>query len=208
MDIKHVIKRILGKTPEQQIKKYGNLIETGSRVFFTEGCNFALCSEIIKQNKKCVTIGNDCIIGATFVFESDQGLISIGEKTFINNGTNIISRSRIRIGNNVTIAWGCWIYDHDSHSIYGSKRMLDVEKEIANLQNKRSMLYDKNWSNVSSKEINICDDVWIGFNCIILKGVTIGKGAVIGAGSVITKDVPPFAVVAGNPAKIVKYVYE
>ena len=44
------------------------------------------------------------------------------------------------------------------------------------------------------------------FNCIILKGVTIGKGAIIAAGTIVTKDVPPFAVVGGNPARIIKYV--
>ncbi|MEH7581800.1 DapH/DapD/GlmU-related protein, partial [Priestia megaterium] len=49
------------------------------------------------------------------------------------------------------------------------------------------------------------DRVWIGARCIILPGVTIGKGATVGAGAVVTKDVPPYTVVAGNPAKVVKY---
>lgn len=53
--------------------------------------------------------------------------------------------------------------------------------------------------------IEIEDDVWIGLNSIILSGVKIGKGAIIGAGSVVTKDVPPYAIVVGNPGKIVKY---
>lgn len=48
-------------------------------------------------------------------------------------------------------------------------------------------------------------DVWIGYNAIILPGVNIGTGAVIGAGSVVTKDIPPYAIVGGNPAKIIKY---
>ncbi len=56
--------------------------------------------------------------------------------------------------------------------------------------------------------INILDDVWIGSNCTILSGVTLNKGAVIGAGSVVTKDVPAYAIVAGNPAKIIKYRFE
>ena len=57
----------------------------------------------------------------------------------------------------------------------------------------------------NAKNIIIEDDVWIGFNCIILKGVRIGKGAIIGAGTIITKDVPSHAVIVGNPAKIIKY---
>ncbi|MGC8751800.1 DapH/DapD/GlmU-related protein, partial [Hydrotalea sp.] len=63
----------------------------------------------------------------------------------------------------------------------------------------------KNWEKVKSSPIKIADKAWIGFNVIILKGVTIGEGAIVGAGSVVTKDVPPYAVVAGNPAKIIKY---
>ena len=54
------------------------------------------------------------------------------------------------------------------------------------------------------KDIVVEDDVWIGTRAIILKGVTIHKGAIVGAGAVVTKDVPPYSIVAGNPAKIVK----
>jgi maltose O-acetyltransferase len=53
--------------------------------------------------------------------------------------------------------------------------------------------------------VRIEDDVWIGARAIILPGLTIGKGAIIGAGSVVTKDVPPYAICAGNPARILKY---
>ncbi|MBR6026527.1 MAG: CatB-related O-acetyltransferase [Neisseriaceae bacterium] len=52
--------------------------------------------------------------------------------------------------------------------------------------------------------INICDDVWIGAYCMLKPGITIGTGAVIGARSMVTKDVPPYAIVGGNPAKIIK----
>lgn len=55
------------------------------------------------------------------------------------------------------------------------------------------------------KPVIIGNDVWIGVNAIVLRGVVIGDGAVIGAGSVVTKDVPPYAIVGGNPAKILKY---
>jgi len=59
-----------------------------------------------------------------------------------------------------------------------------------------------------SIETYIGNDVWVGANTVILKGVTIGNGAIIGAGSVLTKDIPPYAIAAGNPAKIIKYRYE
>lgn len=60
----------------------------------------------------------------------------------------------------------------------------------------------------SKGDISIKDDVWIGLNSIILSGVTIGKGAVVAAGSVVTKDVPDYAIVGGNPAKIIKYRFD
>lgn len=53
--------------------------------------------------------------------------------------------------------------------------------------------------------IIVKDDVWIGTNVLVLSGITIGQGAVVGAGSVVTKDVPPYAIVGGNPARVIKY---
>lgn len=55
-----------------------------------------------------------------------------------------------------------------------------------------------------SKPVLIANDVWIGANCLILPGVSIGEGAVVAGGSIVTKNVPPFAIVAGNPARILK----
>jgi acetyltransferase-like isoleucine patch superfamily enzyme len=57
---------------------------------------------------------------------------------------------------------------------------------------------------VTTKVITISDDVWIGANSVITAGVTVGKHSVIGAGSVVTKDIPAYAVAAGNPAKVLK----
>lgn len=57
----------------------------------------------------------------------------------------------------------------------------------------------------SAEKVNIGDDVWIGARAIILKGVSIGSGSIVGAGAVVTRDVPDWAVVAGNPARIIKY---
>lgn len=62
--------------------------------------------------------------------------------------------------------------------------------------------------NVKSETVTIGNDVWIGFNSIILGGVTIGNGAIIAAGSVVTKDVPPYSIVGGSPARVIKYRFE
>ena len=58
---------------------------------------------------------------------------------------------------------------------------------------------------LASKRVVIGDDVWVGTRSIILPGVTLGKGSIVGAGSVVTKDVPAYAIVAGNPARVIKY---
>lgn len=155
------------------------------------------------EGRKYLTIGNDCIVSGSFIFESKNGHVNIGNHSFIG-GSTFISRSNISVGNNVTIAWGCTIYDHNSHSLDYLERRRDIDDELWSLRNGQSTYINKNWDSVKSSPITICDDAWIGMNCIILKGVTIGEGAVVGAGSVVTKDVPAWTVVAGNPAKIVK----
>ena len=153
-----------------------------------------------------VVIGNDCMIGCNFIFESDKGEIEIGDRTFINAGTNLISRSKIKIGNDVTIAWGCTIYDHNSHSIDWKERQKDLKQQIEDYKKGLNFIENKNWNTVKSKPITICDKVWIGFDCTILNGVTIGEGAIIGAKSVIREDVEPWSIVVGNPARVIKTI--
>lgn len=155
------------------------------------------------ENRKYLSVGSDCIVAGKFVFESSKGQVIIGNHSYIGGGT-FISRSSIAIGNNVTIAWGGTFYDHDSHSLDYMKRRKDITDELDDIRNGRNFIANKDWIDVNSKPIKICDDAWIGMNVIILKGVTIGEGAVVGAGSVVTKDVPAWTVVAGNPAKVVK----
>ena len=154
-----------------------------------------------------LTIGHDCIVAGKFVFESSSGYVKIGNHSYIGDGT-FICRSGIEIGNNVTIAWGGTFYDHDSHSLDYMKRRKDIDDELNDIRNGRNFILNKDWSVVSSKPIKICDDAWIGMNVIILKGVTIGEGAIVGAGSIVTKDVPAWTVVAGNPARVVKLLKE
>jgi galactoside O-acetyltransferase len=165
--------------------------------------NVRLDNPDTNAEKKYLTIGKNCIIHGTFVFESTEGKIEIGNHSYIGAST-FISKSSISIGNNVTIAWGCTIYDHDSHSMDFLDRRKDIDDELRDIRNGDSFILNKDWSKVKSEPIRICDDSWIGMNSIILKGVTIGEGAIVGAGSVVTKDVPAWTVVAGNPARVVK----
>lgn len=166
-----------------------------------------LLNIIFPERRRFIEIGAGNILGCEFRFESREGFVTVGNDNYIGPSL-IICRNRVSIGNHVTIAWGCTIYDHNSHSLDYRERRKDIEREITNMRNGRHFIEDKDWTTVKSAPIVIEDDVWIGMNVIVLKGVTIGRGAIIGAGSVVTKDVPAWTVVAGNPAVIIKRLKE
>jgi acetyltransferase-like isoleucine patch superfamily enzyme len=113
--------------------------------------------------------------------------IIIGDNVGIS-GSTINATTTITIGDNVLIGSGCIITDTDSHP-------LGIEDRIRN-----------DYSKTKSSPIVICNNVFIGARSIILKGVTIGEGAIIGAGSILSSNVPPFSIYAGNPAKFIKKV--
>jgi acetyltransferase-like isoleucine patch superfamily enzyme len=124
---------------------------------------------------------------------SPGGTIKIGSYCYIGDHTRIWSAIGVTIGDQVLISHSVNIHDNDSHSRSASRRHRQAVKIFAGC--------DLDMSDVSMAPIVIEDDVWIGFNAVIMKGVTIGKGAVIGAATMITKDVPPYAIMVGNPAR-------
>jgi acetyltransferase-like isoleucine patch superfamily enzyme len=152
----------------------------------------------IRLKDRClVNIDEQTQIEGSLIFDKDNASILIGKRVVING--SIIAAQRIEIGDDVMIAWGTTVVDHNSHSVSFSKRSNDVVDWIVD---------KKDWSHVKISPVKICDKVWIGFNVIILKGITIGEGAVVGAGSVVTKDVPPWTIVAGNPAQVIREIQE
>lgn len=177
-------------------------MEVSSRAILDYG-SFNLDLRDPDDTKTYLKIGDDSIIGGSFIFERGSGHVSIGERVHIGAST-FISVNGIEIGDDVTIAWGCTVYDHNSHSTDWRQRRSDTSREVSDLRMGSSSIANKDWSCVKSMPITIQDKAWIGFNCIILKGVTIGEGAVVGAGSVVTKDVESWTVVGGNPAKVLK----
>ncbi len=160
------------------------------------------CCTAVGKNLKCdgdmplidgggtIIIGNNVFIGnqgAWFVSPNlyPNPILKIGNNTVLNYRTVISVEQKVQIGNNCLIAEQVKIYDNNSHGI--------------DYNNRSMTLSDVN-------PVIIEDNVWIGMNSIILKGVTIGKGAVVAAGSVVTKDVDAMTVVAGNPAKFIKSI--
>ncbi len=168
------------------------------------GENFNLELHAPQNGHTYLSIGEKSMIDSSFVFETESGHISVGNRVHIGGGTQLISRDGITIGNDVIIAWNCTIYDHNSHSVLWEERKDDVTLEWESAKSGNSPLCNKNWSVVKSAPIHICDKAWLGFGVTVLKGVTIGEGAVVAAGSVVTKDVPPYTVVGGNPAAVIR----
>lgn len=190
------LERILRKKKK---KRNYTCLEKSDSAIILEGMRI---DTAINRKDVCVHIGAESMVGCNFIFESDRGNIEVGERTYIGGGTNIISRSSVIIGSDVTIAWGVWIYDHDSHSLDWRQRRKDIQRQNDDYRNGQNFIASKDWDTVKTRPIKICDKAWIGFNAIILKGVTIGEGAVVGAGAVVTHDVPPYTIVAGNPAVV------
>jgi len=190
----------VSKTPVQLLLEQGRLIiGTGTR---TEGFRPEVRVTKASGPKQYIVLGNGSVVAGSFVIESDSGSIKIGDRSFIGGGS-FISINRIEIGNDVMFSWGCTVMDNDAHSLNWQNRVNDVSDWKRGLDENIIGKY-KDWSSVESAPIIVQDKCWIGFNAIILKGVTIGEGAIVAAGSVVTKDVAPYTLVAGNPARYIK----
>jgi len=138
---------------------------------------------IISSGPKENSLGDGFI---TRLITKKDGILKIGDNVGISNSTIICTRS-ICIGNNVLIGNNVKIWDTDFHSLAPDVRN-GADDQVQN------------------KPIEIRDNVFIGANTIILKGVAIGEGSVIGAGSVLTRNVPARQIWAGNPAHFIKSI--
>jgi acetyltransferase-like isoleucine patch superfamily enzyme len=139
-------------------------------------------------------VGDESIIHADISFEDRGGEVLIGSRTFIGRSNLVCYRSLI-IGDDVIMSWGITVVDHDSHNISWEKRQNDVRDWASG---------KKNWDQVDHAQVTISNKAWIGFNVSILKGVNIGEGAVIGACSVVTRDIPPYSLAVGCPARVIR----
>lgn len=132
--------------------------------------------------------------------------LNIGTNSRVNYGVVIDNCQNVFIGNNTYINGGRIHAGLNSKIIIGSDCLISYNihfRTVSHNYEKKSVLV-RNQGNFE-KDIIIEDDCWIGYGVQILPGITLHKGCVIGAGAVVTKDVPEYAVVAGVPAKIIKY---
>ncbi|RYE37966.1 MAG: acyltransferase [Sphingobacteriales bacterium] len=123
----------------------------------------------------------------------------MGDNCYLGENSIIWSGESVRIGDNVLISHNVNIIDSNSHELDHLERAEGFKSLIENG-------HPKEKGSIITSPIIIKDYAWVSFNSIILKGVTVGEGAVVAAGSVVTKDVPDYSIVAGNPAVVVKYL--
>ena len=165
--------------------RYAHQLMAGKDLIIEDNAEINCLSEqnIVLGNR--VTIGKHAIIRPSNIYGGAIGAgLKVGDHSNIGPYSYIGCSGKITIGNNVMIS--------PRVSIYAENHVFDD----ANIPMKEQ--------GVTQSAVTIEDDCWIAANSIILAGVTIGKGSVIAAGSVVTKSVPPYCVVAGVPAKVIK----
>ena len=136
---------------------------------------------VMAKNSKLVLNGCFDVYTGSKIYVNEGAALELGTG-YMNHGVNISVFDRVSIGDKVYISENVTIRDSDNHML----------------------IYEGRTNNVTTAPVVIGNNVWIGMNCTILKGVTIGDGVVIAAGSVVTRDIPAGCLAAGCPAKVIK----
>ncbi len=170
-------------------------------VEFGEGfyCESAqIFRKLVSKKPRAVVIGKyvSCYAGCSFSV-GENGQCTIGDFTLLN-GALIMAEEKIDIGSYCLVSWNVGIADSDFHPLEPAQRLIDAQALAPYYKNRPPR------PKLKTAPVKIGDNVWIGMNAVILKGVTIGENSVVAAGAVVTKSVEPNTIVAGNPAQVVK----
>lgn len=144
--------------------------------------------------RKRVRLGDGAVCRGLLRRETfGDGELVVGDDVYVGDDVIVSCAARVEIGAGTMLAHGVQVFDNDSHPVGRGERAADWLAVRAGAE--RGV--------IAATPVVIGPGVWIGFNAIVLKGVTIGAGAIVGAASVVTSDVAPGAIVAGNPAHTV-----
>lgn len=170
-------------------------------VAFGEGfyCESAQVFRFLRSRKSgAIRLGRhvSCYAGCSFSI-SENAQVTVGDFTLLN-GALVMCEDRIDIGSHCLISWNVGIADSDFHPLDPAQRLVDAHALAPFFKDRPPR------PKLKTAPVKVENNVWIGMNAVILKGVTIGENSVVAAGAVVTKPVPPNTVVAGNPAVAVK----
>ena len=170
-------------------------------VVFGDGfyCESAQIFRHLKSKaERAVVLGDhvSCYAGCSFAI-GVNGSCCVGDFTLMN-GALVMAEERIEIGSHCLISWNVGIADSDFHPLAPAQRIVDAHALAPFFKDRPPR------PKLRTAPVIISDNVWIGMNAIILKGVSIGENSVVAAGAVVTKSVPANTVVAGNPAVTVR----
>jgi acetyltransferase-like isoleucine patch superfamily enzyme len=150
----------------------------------------------IRRDTRHIRVGGHTLVAGELLVFSHGGDISIGEWCYIGEGARVWSSGSIHIGDRVLISHNVNIFDSLTHPLNARQRHAQF-KAIVQTGHPHSI-------DLGERPVIVGNDVWIGANACVLRGVTIGEGAIVGAGAVVTHDIPPFTTVAGNPAHVIR----
>jgi acetyltransferase-like isoleucine patch superfamily enzyme len=156
-------------------------------------------AEWTNRQKDQLVVGDHVILGKVILHIHEKGQLRIGDFSALS-GVRIECAERVEIGKYCQISYHVEIHDNNSHPVDPESRKRQAVGVHVNKEGFGSIYLSE------TKPVIIGDNVWIGHDVIILKGVHIGNNSIIAAGSIVTRDVPENAIVAGNPAKPVKNI--
>jgi galactoside O-acetyltransferase len=166
------------------------------RLIANIGRNSKVSGRIERRHPSAVVrIGDDSLVAGVLVVEAAWSRIVIGNNVFIGGGAIIDCLNQVTVEDDVLISYQVIIMDSDNHSLRASERIGDL---------KRWRNHEYDWSHVNGAPVVIRSKAWIGARAIITKGVVVGEGGIVASGAVVTKDVPPYTIVAGNPARVIR----
>lgn len=185
----NIIDKILTLRKKKRIKRNATIIGTGQWFIRTSNASLSFGS-----TKNDIIINSNVWLWGTLASQSN-GKIIIEENVKIGDNSYIGSVESVIIGKNTVISTNVTIMDNNNHPVNPDDRLSYCHLVQTPY---------RGWKYSNSKPINIGQNVWIGTNARINKGVIIGDNSIVAANSVVTKDIPPNSIAAGNPAKIVK----
>ena len=172
-------------------------MEVGKDVYIETSYGF---SGFLSEENPGLVLGDGAgAYNLTTFLVQPAGRVSIGSYSCLN-GTVVICSDRISIGAHCLMSWGVVLTDTwlSPDSTTASRRL--ILRAAADDSLRRLPCVSE------PRPITVQDNVWVGFNAVILPGVTLGQGCIVGCNTVVSKDVPPYAVVVGNPARVVRFL--